>query len=75
MARSKQIIKSLSSSFVIKNEIKEAPKKANLVKRINGFKVVSNGSDNLLPYQIAEIVKGSVTLSNIIYSIIKYKLF
>tara|TARA_R110000744_G_scaffold379344_2_gene497140 strand:+ start:193 stop:1563 length:1371 start_codon:yes stop_codon:yes gene_type:complete len=67
-----QLAKKQSSSFTIENKITQSPISTNLVKKTNGFKIVSRGADNLLPYTISEIVKNSSTLSNIIYSKAEY---
>ena len=57
-----------ANSFVIENKIEQAPTSCNTIKRKNGYKIVSRGVDNLLPLTISNIVKGSATLSNVIYS-------
>ena len=61
-----------SSSFSISNKIEQTPLNVNVIRSKNGYKVVSRGADNLLPYRISKIVKESVTLSNVIYSKAEY---
>ena len=65
-------LKSQQSSFTVSNSIEQIPLQKDKVVKKNGYKVVSRGDDNLLPYKINDIIKGSVTLASVISSKAEY---